>query len=375
MQSILSEITKLRNDDDLVIDRQNSNRYRVVIAEPDGDRTAYYFTSPIYNTKSRKVVSMKFYDKGETVYAVGSNANITIGENIRMENHEGACILSLPGRPKKNTDHELVCGQDRILPTTNGVCIESDCRNGRSHSFTLELSQPFLNVRANDKYIALMCEQFRPLVTVSCIGTSDTNGNIISPAKITYQKISDRKYIITVFSCTTMGKSVLFEVNLYEPKLFQDTTVESKNPRINNAFGGVGFIGNTNEFGEQWLYTRPEFSKMKELDGKKIHNAILHLPKLNTGAVELIASKVARRFCSFGSNWENKISEVAMRADSQITDQYINVNLMPILVERFGRLSKGDGFILKAQRRNSGFSVITTADSYFMPQILEIKYS
>ena len=164
------------------------------------------------------------------------------------------------------------------------------------------------------------------------------------------------------------------EANLYEPKLFQDTTVESKNAKVNNVFGGIGFIGSTKEFGDQWLYSRLDFTKISELNDKKILRVVFHLPKLNTAAIELTSSKVAARFCSFGSTWDNKIAEASAFNESQITDNYIDLNLMPVLTDKQGRLQRGEGFILKAKKKNSGFAVIATGDNYFAPQILEINY-
>lgn len=375
MRSILSEISYLRKGASFVIDYKNSNRYRVVAREPNESKTAYYFTAPIYNNRTRKAVDMKFYSKGDIAYAIGSNANITITRCIRMENAEGYCIISLINGIKSLSTSEIVCGEEKIYPTTNGVAIRSSCHEEKPYIFSIEISKPFLEVRANDKYFALMSEKFRPFIVISSIGTSDANGNIISAAKIGYQKITDRKYIITVIPCSVLGRSVLIEANLYETKLFQDTTVESKNPKNNNAFGSVGFIGTTKEFGEQWLYTRPDFAKMTELNDRKILRAVLHLPKLNSGAIELTTSRVAARFCSFGSTWNNKIAEASTIIDSQNTDRYIDLNLISVFSDKYGRFSRGEGFILKAKKNNSGFSVIATGDSYLTPQILEINYS
>lgn len=374
MNSILNEISKLRNGIFLVIDYKNSNRYRVVTNEPNGSKTAYYFSAPIYNSRTRKAVDIKFYSKDGTTYSIGSNANITISDTIQVKNAEGSCVISLANRGKLISDHEVLCGNERIYPTTNGIAIRSACRVGEPYMFSIEISKPFLDTRANDKYFALMSEKFRPFVSISCIGTADATGNIISPAKLMYQKITDFKYAITITPCSALGKSVLIEANLYEPKLFQDTTVESKNPEANNAFGSIGFIGTTKEFGEQWLYTRPDFSKMLELNDKKIMKAVLHLPRLNSESVELTISKVAARFCSFGSTWGNKIAEVTTFTDSQITDHYIDLNLMSILSDQHGNLSRSEGFIIKAKKKDSGFSVIATGDNYLTPQILEINY-
>ena len=119
-----------------------------------------------------------------------------------------------------------------------------------------------------------MKERFRPLVVFSCVGSLDAAGNIIAPAKITYQKLTDKKYHLSISSTSPMARFIMFEGNLYENKLFQGTTVESNNILVNNAFGSVGFIGNTAMFGEQWLYSRLDYSKIQEIMDKSIHKAI-----------------------------------------------------------------------------------------------------
>lgn len=374
MNSILEELSKLRKGIPLTIDYQNSNRYRVLTIEQNGTHTAYYFTSPIYNHQTRKGVDLRFHRDGNAAYSTGSNATITVDENVRLENTEGTCMISLPERISRISETEIVCANERLYPTTNGIAIRSFCGEGEAYEFSVEISKPFLDVRANDKYFALMSEKFRPFMSVSCIGTANAKGNIISPAKISYQKISDREYSVSVAPCSSLGESVLFEVNLYEPKLFQDTTVESNNAKSNNAFGSIGFIGTTNEFGEQWLYSRPDFTRLSELFGQKILRATFHLPKLNDEAIELKASKVAARFCSFGSTWNNKIPEITAFSESKTTDHYIDLDLTPMLIDKHGRLLRGDGLILKAKKKKSGFSVIATGDNYLFPQILEINY-
>lgn len=374
MNSILDEISMLRKGSPLTIDHTNSNRYRVVAVEDNGSKTAYYFSTPIYNNRTRKAVDMKFHTKDGMIYSTGSGTTINISNSIRMENAEGSCIISLSDRIRLISEHEILCGSDRIYPTTNGVAIRSAYSATRPYSFTIEVSKPFLEVRSNDKYFALMSEKFRPFVVASCIGTVSEGSNIIAPAKISFLKITDRKYEITVSPCSTLVESVFFEINLHEAKLFQDTTVESNNPKTNNAFGSVGFIGSTREFGEQWLYARPDYSQMHELNDKKISRAILHIPRLNHDAIELTALRVAARFCSFGSMWDNKIAAVSSFANSQSSDHYINLDMLPILADSHGRLTWSEGIILRAKKKDAGFAVIATGDNYITPQILEIGY-
>ena len=183
MNSILGEISTLRKGAPLVIDYKNSNRYRLVAIEQNGTKTAYYFSSPIYNSRTRKAVDMKFHSKGGVAYTTGSNANITVGSSIRMENSEGSCVISLSEQISRISETEIVYQNKRLYPTVNGIALRSVCNDGRGCTFSVEISKPFLEVRANDKYFALMSERFRPFMSFSCIGTSDTNGNIIAPAK------------------------------------------------------------------------------------------------------------------------------------------------------------------------------------------------
>ena len=63
MISVLDEITKLRNDAPIELDHRNHNRYRVVLDEQDSSKTAYYFSAPIYNNRTGKLVDMRFHEK------------------------------------------------------------------------------------------------------------------------------------------------------------------------------------------------------------------------------------------------------------------------------------------------------------------------
>lgn len=374
MDSIINEISRLRKGSPLIIDYKDSNKYRVVALEANGTKTAYYFTTPVYSSETGKMLDMKFRYKNGIVCSEGSNSSISVSDCIRIKNIEGSCTVFLSGSVRPVSENEFLFGNDRVFPTTNGIAIRSNCTEEAPFVFTIETNRVLSGIRANDKYFALMSERFRPFLVFSCIGTSDANRNIISPAKISYEKITDEKYTVTVTPCSSLGKSVLVEVNLYEPKLFLDTTVESKNRRTNNAFGGVAFVGNTDEFGEQWLYSKVDYTKISEVNEKSILSAVLHIPKLNNAPIVLSAYKTATRFCSFGSTWVNKIAESTAISDSRTADRYIELNLTSLFTDKEKKLLKSDGFILKPKNKNVGFSAISTADNYLFPQILEINY-
>ncbi len=170
-----------------------------------------------------------------------------------MENAEGSCAIELAKKPTFVSKQEVYFGSNVIIPTTNGIAMKCNARGNEKISFTVEVGQPFWRVRVNDRCFAIMRKRFRLFVVFSCIGSLDSAGNVIAPARMEYKRLADKKYRITVSATSPLAQSVLFEGSLYENKLSQDTTVESKNPSVNNAFGSVGFTGNTSMYGEQWL--------------------------------------------------------------------------------------------------------------------------
>ena len=376
MLSVLDEIARIRKDPLIEIDQRNHNRYRVVLDEQDGSKTAYYFSTPIYNNRTGKLVDMRFHEKEGTIYSMGSNASCTFTDYVKMENKEGACRVSLEKPVVFLDEEQLLCQNHYFHPTLNGFAYQIYCQGGGSYSLELEVERSFMEIRVNDKCFCLMSEQFRPFVTVSSIGTMDRNGEVIAPAKVTYQKRTDRKYRLTIIPCSLKGRWIWVEINLYAEKLIQDTTVESANPTMNNAFGSTAFIGHTPEFGEQWLYTRLDFSKMPELADRCIRRAILHLPAYNQSELELEALRLPMRFCSFGSIWENKIKAAEAISYSEMKRQYQDIDLTSLLADtRTGNLTRNDGILLRASKKDSGFQTIATGDSYYAPQIYEINYN
>ncbi len=375
MLSILSEIKKLRGSDaPLSVDLNNTNRYRVVTNETDGTKTAYYFSAPIYNNISKKSLSMKFDADGNEINYVGSNAKIKFSDKATLENEHGSFSVILNEEAKLVNEQEILVGNNKIYPTLNGIAYLVDCSDENGFSFVITTDSQYPDIRSNDKYFSIMKNKFEPFLTVSCIGTINTKGEIIAPAKLLNQKISQTQYSLQIKPCTPLSNSVLLEINMYENKLFQDTTVESNNPCVNNVFGSIAFIGNTNEYGEQWLYSRPDFSILSDLINKKIQNATLHIPTLNKSNVILKAHKVSSRFCSFGSNWDNKIPIAEPITSSIMSNGYQNIDITNLLTDKDGLLTYSDGLILRTKIKNSGFTVISTGDSYCSPQILEIKY-
>lgn len=367
MYSVIREINKLREGRKLNIDYSNSNRYRVVAAEGNGTRTAYCFGVPVYNSDTKKLIDLRFQEDGDTLWVQGSDMRASIKEDVVLTNRAGCITLC-------SEDFFPTC-RCKMFPTTNGIAFQLPCSEERTHTVRLTAEPPFMSIRGSGKCFSLMREEFKPFVTVSCIGTLDTEGKISGPCRLDYQKNSDSEFTFSVSPQGTVRGSVFYEINLYEPKLFRDTTVESFNPTENNVYGSVAFIGNTKAYGEQWLYSAVDISKISELSDRKIIRALWHLPQFTHTDATLSAFGVTGRFCSFGSTWQNKVRETEKITGSIIKGEYQTLDITGIITDRNTHyLTQSEGLILRAEKADGGFLTVATGDSCLMPQILEISF-
>ena len=135
MNDIIKQILKLRNNKDFQIDSSNSNKYRIVAFEEDGSKTAYCFSSPIYDIKTRSLLNTSFNIEKEKCVLNGSNTTITVGNSIIMKNEYGTCCVS------SNEGFE----DAKISPTLNGLLFH----NNSESDFTITLIVDFMNKSGN----------------------------------------------------------------------------------------------------------------------------------------------------------------------------------------------------------------------------------
>ena len=404
MESVIKEIITIRQGRPVIPDRSNTNRYCVVTYERDGSRTAYCFGVPVYSDKTGRLVNLNFEEKGNIFYTYGSSSDITAGEDS-PKNGEGLALDTLSSHPSvpdsantkgmgtitlkncmgycralflensfKKYGRGIRSGSTEIYPTLNGVLVVSDIRQSEAFTFILSSQLSHLSVRANSCSFSLMRKEFTPFVTVSSVGILSDSGKSVSPVLVGYQKINDREYQIGILPYGDERGRLVFEINMYEHKLIQDTTVESANPYENNAFGGTAFIGSTKEYGEQWLYSRADIDKISVFVGRTINRAVLHIPRL-CGELSLKALHLTKRFCSFGANWDNKITDSDASTEAGLYKDYYTVDMTDIISSGTPRtIMKSEGLILKPPSETGGFTAIATGDSYYMPQVLEINF-
>lgn len=374
MISILKEIKEIRGTETREDKYKVHNRYTIVFQDPDRTKSAYCFSVPITNKKAQNIVDLQYRYDDKRCFFHGSNSNIIINDKIVFQNDYGKCSIFFDGEEFMRTIQTIYLRKNgalaEISPTLNGLCFKIPYSQSRLPQIILRADNNFLNIRSNRKYFCLMREEFKPLITVSCIGSFDDNGYLTSPCFLDFNKIDDKEYLLSFSAAYNGCKYIVFEVNMHEDKLVQDTTVESLNPTGNNAFGTVAYLGKTAEFGEQWLYSRIEFSFISQIYDKKILKAILHIPKHEQSNNVLISNYIDSRFCSFGSNWNNKKEIKEIISESYSLTKYYSIDITEALK---GTKKKNINMAIR-NKCPSSIAGISTGDSHNTPQILEIKY-
>ena len=366
---MLNEIKYLRGMQGFLIDRRNKNRYTVVVKEDFG-YTAYCFSTPIYNDSSKKLIHLGF-EKSKAGYIFdGSNARMSICQNrCVLERKDGVVVMMLDRSPTIQGFNVAPTSNITVTPTLNGLKF---IVKEKSLKFLLKHSAKQEYIRFNPSCFAIMREEYNPFLSISALYAENENGTF-APVEIKYIHRGNKNYEIQLSHDIPNGQ-FSFEVNLYEPKLFQDTTVESFHPDKNNVFGAVGFIGKTKQHGEQWLYSRPDFSKIPNLTSR-VDRVLLHIPVLNKSVENIDVYIPQKRFCSFGSTW-NKAVEMSSKVTSSYNEgKYITIDVTSMFTNKSNRaLTYNEGLILKKPKGKNNSIVISTGDCYSSPQILEVKF-
>ncbi len=374
MNTAVEEVTKLCGKLPDAVEQKNSNRYRLLVQENGKTHTAYLFSCPISNL-NREQVKLQFENTKDRSVFRGSNCEIIISDKIVFRNSNGSCQVLFPLGIVQRTNTSISYEHMTVFPTFNGLAFKVNSDALEKIEFTLSLESNCDGLRMNSKYVAFMTQWFEPLITVLCTGTLGKNGEVLGDAELLCRKTGNKMISIRMRANHTEAKYVMFEINMYEPKLLQDTTVESKKPDENNVFGSTAFIGTSNCCGEQWLFSRIDFSKIVDLVPHEINSAKLHLPKLNDSNLTISAYKVKKRFCSFGSNWKNKVGVGEFVSRSYNNGDYISLDITDFLINNESKkLIYTDGLLLKCEDAQNEFVAVSTADSCYSPQIVEINY-
>ena len=224
-------------------------------------------------------------------------------------------------------------------------------------------------IKQNGKCISFMKEYIVPYLTIDTLW--GRRGNSLDPLIISCEKVSDKECNITI-SCEKDCEEIFFQINAYSQKLLLDTTVESNNSIENNAFGGVSFVGNTELFGEQRVYTRLNQSLIRGLWRFNIKKAILYIPFFCSEEVNFSIYCIENNWCSFNLNWENKKTEYNNTVEYEISRGFLKINVTKILRANLRlRNPSNYSFVILNNARKA--SIICTGDNYAFPSMLEVE--
>lgn len=350
------------------INKNNLNRY-CILADSGQTTTAYCFSVPIYNESTRSLVRREFIQDGNAIRFLGSNVKGCFHRGMLvLSNQNGGASITLPTSKILFEEEKLTLGDWTARPSFNGLHVHS---TSNIVKFKIHVDRNF-SLRHCSKSFGIMQEPFHPFLTVTPLFATTPNG-LTLPVAVNYEQEEDRGYTISMK--TEAGNAIDFEINLYEPKLFQDTTVESLHPKENNAYGGISFLGTTKQTGTQWLYLRLDTTKLPDLDSVTIKKILFHIPRWNDAVEEVLVSVPQKRFCSFGSNWENKIGHTSQITKLFPQGKYLTIDATKMFTDISGKyLLQTEGLILKTKNKTDLPMVISTGDNYTLPQILEVQY-
>ena len=293
----------------------------------------------------------------------GTNGSVKIQENqLIFENQDGRVVIEL-----MNTK---IRANQNLYATLNGAYFQISQQDLRF--FVRVESDKEMDIFFNSTCLAWMKGMFAPLFSLASMYAKTFQGELI-PMNIEWNQ-HDKTVVEGRITGSEDTEFLCFEANLYEPKLFQDTTVEQKAPNQNNMYASVGFVGTTEQLGEQRLYSRPDIFQITEENCGLIEKVRLHIPKFFGNAKYLKVFVPQKRFCSFGTTWNNQVDQVEKTCEILENERYLSIDVTELFVDaRYRFLIANEGLVLKGTSPNH-FVVLATADCYSHPQILEIQW-
>lgn len=351
------------------------NRYGISVKTKEDLSSQFFFSVPVYK-KDKHMVEPCFVSQ-ETYYLLrGSNSTIKIfDEGIRIETEHGYVRINWSSRQTLFMYADgsgLRSDTMEIFPTLNGLVIRQKSNYKPTLLFEPELDSVG-HIQYNSKCFAYMREKFEPYVTLSAMYADSWDGMHFYGLTMIHENKNNGSICLEMQADHKEAAHFVWEVSAYEPKLFQDTTVESRRPAENNVYGNVAHIGSSFSNGVQYLYSRLDLSKLPQDSKKNIEKAYLHIPYYMIDGHTFRISSPFKRFCSFGSRWNNKIGYKDINVNYYRKNGFVTFDLSEYLLNQKKELQERTGFVLRSVKSDS-FSILATGDNHFTPQVLELQY-
>ena len=362
------DITRKENIEALIPE----GRYAYHLWQKDGTESKICFTTPIFHGSTPVV---KCFDTYPDCFSFqGSKGRI----DVRREGvvlHDSECEIRFLWEREQSfhisEDHARLTSEEMsISPTFSGVKVMQKYQ-GPLYFTCIVQSKKKGHIRMNSKSFAYMKDKFLPHFTLSTMYANKANG--LLGVNLAMKQEGDTKVRLRMIASDKEATSLCWEMNWYEPKLIQDTTVESARPSENNVYGNIAFLGHTPDHGVQYLYSRFDLTKINADPSQRMERVLLHIPYYQAGEQGFRVFAPFRRFCSFGSNWENKMPASEFGARYEKKNGCFVFDLSQYLLNQNGGFTANTGVVFCSAVAD-GASILSTADNYDRPQIVEIQY-
>lgn len=370
-ESPLETVFYLNKTSVLDVDDNQLNRYCILLNSNQG-KEAYYFSTAIYNEYDLTLVKRQFYKENQIYKFTGSNCTVNVTPyqiSLNRDNRKMFIKLEEPMDWRLNNGI-LISSDFTVIPTYNGISIKGDIKK---MTFNVKINFEYENIREAHNCVCFMETFYKPIAVFSGLYCIDCMKKY-KPINIQLHKTSEKIFNVSLYTEDVFCNECVCEINFYESKLIQDTAVSSKHNEENNAFSPVAFIGQTDLYGTQWLYSKLDFTKLFDLKNKNIYEIKLYIPYLYPQNAKINVCELTNRFCSLGTNWNNKIVDDSRKTLISFDKKYICIDLKDSCI-RTNELWESFGMLIKLiDNQLSDYLLVSTGDSYTTPSVLYVKY-
>ena len=266
LQYILQKISELRREESTDYVMTDINPYRVSVRDKDS-MSSYIFGVPVRAKRDGVILDTSWRERNNVYEFHGTSPDSVIqvtADSVVLKKPRQRYSLFFEEWDSFEMGRKRLVGVHRdIESTTCGVKVTMAHTKGKVAALRLKADNVITDTRYNSQCFSFLERNNRPFATVAAMFHIGEDGEYY-PLKLTNEKVDDHTYLLRPEPSVQMDGQIVFEFNLYEDKVLQDTTVSEAMIWENNAFGSTAFIGRTDMFGDQWLYSKTTLVPLEE---------------------------------------------------------------------------------------------------------------
>lgn len=274
-----------------------------------------------------------------------------------------------------------------IYSGNNGIAIEIHIDNldkVRADSFDFNISTNSNNnfiYENREYYSALMYKKRTPYFLIQSMFSYNSKGIMLNSSSINTFDFKNYTFSIDISKLKAEAKfqnlviPITFEY--YCAKAVFDTVAYSKKENANIVYSSYIFLGNSNEFGEEYLYLRLDNKQFSKLVNSKNIKADLYIKRLNfnnnNNAIFNVL-KMDTEWCSFETTWKSKKKPSTFLFDlNNVMCDYYKLNVSSLALNINAYPSKEEaGILIKREEGTKGYQILASADNMFFPYVIHL---